>query len=53
MYFQAYPTIFEGKYYFNSGELGLTFLPIGVGAMFACGLYLYWDRGLERANARD
>ncbi|CAD0038077.1 unnamed protein product, partial [Aureobasidium pullulans] len=47
MYFQAYPTIFEGIYHFNSGEVGLTFLPIGVGALLACGLYLYWDRVLE------
>ncbi|KAL2035328.1 hypothetical protein VTO58DRAFT_101245 [Aureobasidium pullulans] len=53
MYFQAYPTIFEGIYHFNSGEVGLTFLPIGVGALLACGLYLYWDRVLERAKARD
>ncbi|KAI4720563.1 MFS general substrate transporter [Aureobasidium sp. EXF-10727] len=34
-------------------SVGLTFLPIGVGAIFACGLYLYWDRVLERAKARD
>ncbi|KAH0000850.1 MFS general substrate transporter, partial [Aureobasidium melanogenum] len=53
MYFQAYPTIFSGIYHFNSGEVGLTFLPIGVGALLACGLYLYWDRVLERAKARD
>ncbi|KAG9629286.1 MFS general substrate transporter, partial [Aureobasidium melanogenum] len=53
MYFQAYPTIFSGVYHFNSGEVGLTFLPIGVGALLACGLYLYWDRILERAKARD
>ncbi|KAI4731542.1 MFS general substrate transporter [Aureobasidium sp. EXF-10728] len=41
------------QYHFNSGEVGLTFLPIGIGAIFACGLYLYWDRVLERAKARD
>lgn len=53
MYFQAYPTIFSGIYDFNSGQVGLTFLPIGIGALFACALYLYWDRVLERAKAQD
>jgi MFS family permease len=53
MYFQAYPTIFNGIYHFNSGEVGLTFLPIGIGALFACAIYLYWDRVLERAKAQD
>ena len=53
MYFQAYPTTFSGIYHFNSGEVGLTFLPIGIGALFACALYLYWDRILERAKAQD
>ncbi|KAI5246831.1 MFS general substrate transporter [Aureobasidium subglaciale] len=53
MYFQAYPLIFEGTYHFNTGEVGLTFLPIGAGALLACGLYLYWDGVLQRAKARD
>ncbi|KAI5252521.1 MFS general substrate transporter [Aureobasidium subglaciale] len=53
MYFQAYPLIFEGTYHFNAGEVGLTFLPIGAGALLACGLYLYWDGVLQRAKARD
>lgn len=53
MYFQAYPTIFSRIYHFNSGEVGLTFLPIGIGALFACVLYLFWDCVLERAKVQD
>lgn len=45
--------IFCGIYRFNSGEVGLMFLPIGIGALFACALYLHWDRVLERAKAQN
>ncbi|KAK5202026.1 hypothetical protein LTR16_000667 [Cryomyces antarcticus] len=53
VFFQSYPIIFVGIYGFNYGEEGLTFLPIGVGATIACGLYLYWDYLLQKAKARD
>lgn len=53
MFFQAFPIVFTGVYGFNAGEEGLTFLPIGVGAVFACGLYLWWDAFLEKAKNRN
>lgn len=31
----------------------MTFLPIGVGAMLAGFVYVYWERYLEKAKARD
>lgn len=52
IFFQAYPIIYQGTYGFSAGEEGLTFLPIGVGAVFAGGIYLYWERYLERARSR-
>ncbi|SMR47412.1 unnamed protein product [Zymoseptoria tritici ST99CH_3D1] len=53
IFFQAYPIIFQGVYGMSAGEQGLTFLPIGVGAMLAGGIYLYWERFLEKARERD
>ncbi|GAM87470.1 hypothetical protein ANO11243_054950 [Dothideomycetidae sp. 11243] len=53
MFFQAYPLIYPDVYGFNFGETGLAFLPVGVGAFIACGIYLYWDYVLERAKLRD
>jgi MFS family permease len=53
IFFQAYPIIFGGVYGFSAGEQGLTFLPIGVGAMMAGGVYLYWEHFLEKARERD
>lgn len=50
-FFQAYPTTFEGIYGFNAGEVGLTFLPIGVGSVFATGIYLYWEHYLDKARS--
>ncbi|USW49359.1 Putative major facilitator superfamily, MFS transporter superfamily [Septoria linicola] len=52
IFFQSYPIIFGGIYGFNSGQTGLTFLPIGVGAMLAGFVYVYWERYLEKAKAR-
>lgn len=52
IYFQAYPIVFEGLYGFSAGEEGLTFLPIGVGAMFAGAIYLSWNGYLEKAKAQ-
>jgi len=52
-FFQAYPIIYTGIYDFNAGEEGLTFLPIGIGAVIAAGIYLCWDSTLRRAQARN
>ncbi|KAK4946861.1 hypothetical protein LTR66_014239, partial [Elasticomyces elasticus] len=53
MFFQAYPIVFIGIYHFNAGEVGLTLLPIGFGAVGACVLYLYWDHVLLKAKTRS
>ncbi|KAH9870166.1 hypothetical protein J1614_007089 [Plenodomus biglobosus] len=50
IYLQSYPIIFTGIYHFNPGEVGLTFLPIGVGAFISAILYLSWDAILMRAQ---
>lgn len=43
LFFVAYPLIFQGIYHFNTGEAGLTFLPIFVGALGALGIFVYYD----------
>ncbi|KAK5116436.1 hypothetical protein LTR62_007983 [Meristemomyces frigidus] len=53
MYFQAYPLVFGGVYGFNAGETGLTFLPIGVGAIIATAIYMAWNNYYERALAQS
>ncbi|KAF2218256.1 major facilitator superfamily domain-containing protein [Elsinoe ampelina] len=53
MFFQAYPIIYPQIYGFNYGQTGLAFLPVGVGSIVACGIYLYWDVLLQRAKDRD
>ena len=50
LFFEAYPLIFQGIYHFNSGETGLAFLPIIVGAVIALGIFIYYDGVLERAK---
>lgn len=52
VYFQAYPIIFQGTYGFSAGQEGLTFLPIGVGAVLAGLIYIYWEHYLEKARSR-
>lgn len=52
MFFQVYPLIYIPIYGFGRGQEGLAFLSIGIGAMFACAMYLWWDWYLERARAR-
>lgn len=52
MFFQVYPLIYIPIYGFGRGQEGLAFLSIGVGAIIACGIYLWWDSYLERARAR-
>lgn len=39
-------------YGFSLGEEGLAFLPIGVGAVFACVIYLWWDYHLRISKKR-
>ncbi|GME31829.1 Major facilitator superfamily [Neofusicoccum parvum] len=53
MFFQAYPIMYRGTYGFNAGEEGLAFLPIGVGALIACAMYLLYDRFLALARAQN
>ncbi|EON62231.1 hypothetical protein W97_01452 [Coniosporium apollinis CBS 100218] len=53
IFFQSFPIIYGGIYGFNAGEQGLAFLPIGVGAIIACCIYLLWDSILTRAHNRD
>jgi len=52
IFFEAFPIIFIDTYGFNYGEEGLTFLPVGIGAIFACGIYLWWDHYLQKAKER-
>ncbi|KAH7406976.1 major facilitator superfamily domain-containing protein [Phaeosphaeria sp. MPI-PUGE-AT-0046c] len=53
IYLQSYPIIFTGIYNFNRGETGLTFLPIGVGAIISAAMYLAWDSILLRAQRAE
>ncbi|TKX22964.1 MFS transporter-like protein 85 [Elsinoe australis] len=53
MFFQAFPIIYPQTYHFSQGETGLAFLPVGVGSIIACAIYLYWDVLLQRAKDRD
>jgi len=53
LYFEAYPIIFQGIYGMSAGVSGLMFLPIGVGAVLACLLFIWYDGFLARAKARD
>ncbi|KAF2265147.1 MFS general substrate transporter [Lojkania enalia] len=50
IFFQSYPIIFDGIYGFSPGERGLTFLPIGIGAIISACIYLTWDNILARAQ---
>jgi len=53
IFFEAFPIIFIDTYGFNYGEEGLTFLPVGIGAILACAIYLYWDHYLQKAKERN
>ncbi|MCJ1361943.1 hypothetical protein MMC16_001044 [Acarospora aff. strigata] len=53
MFFQAYPIIFQGIYGMTTGVSALPFIPIGVGAVIACGIFIYYDSILQRAKARN
>ncbi|KAF1986299.1 MFS general substrate transporter [Aulographum hederae CBS 113979] len=51
MFFQAFPIIYQETYGFTAGQMGLAFLPIGVGAAIAMFIYLGYDIVLRRARA--
>ncbi|KAJ5581514.1 Major facilitator superfamily domain general substrate transporter [Penicillium sp. DV-2018c] len=53
LYFEAYPIIFQGIYKMSPGVSGLMFLPIGIGAILACFVFLWYDGYLARAKARN
>ncbi|KAJ5188024.1 Major facilitator superfamily domain general substrate transporter [Penicillium cf. griseofulvum] len=53
LYFEAYPIIFQGVYKMSPGVSGLMFLPIGIGAILACGIFIWYDGYLARAKARN
>ena len=50
LFFEAYPLIFQGIYHFNTGETGLAFLPIILGAVLAFAIFVYYDGVLQRAK---
>ena len=53
LFFEAYPLIFQGIYGMNTGTSGLAFIPIAVGAVFACGIFLYYDSILQKAKQNN
>ncbi|KAJ5407443.1 hypothetical protein N7465_008727 [Penicillium sp. CMV-2018d] len=53
LYFEAYPIIFQDIYKMSPGVSGLMFLPIGIGAVLACFVFLWYDGFLARAKARN
>lgn len=52
LYFEAYPIIFEGIYGMSSGVAGLCFLPLGLGAIISCFIFIWYDGFLARAKSR-
>ncbi|CZR69647.1 related to fluconazole resistance protein (FLU1) [Phialocephala subalpina] len=53
MYFEAYPIIFQGIYGQSLGVSGAMFLPIGIGAVLAIAVFLWYDAFLRKAQARN
>lgn len=52
IFLQTYDIVYGGVYGLNSGEQGLAFLPIGVGAGIAGLIYLLYEHILNNARAR-
>lgn len=52
VFFQVYPLIYNGIYSFSMGEMGLTFLAIGVGSLMSMVFYLYFDKYYHDAVVR-
>jgi hypothetical protein len=56
LYFEAYPTIFQGPdsvYKWSYGLAGLAFIPIGLGSLVAAPIYISWDNYLAKAQKRN
>ncbi|KAK3717067.1 hypothetical protein LTR37_006122 [Vermiconidia calcicola] len=53
IFFQAFNPIFAGTYGFNPGEVGMAFIPIGVGSVIAGGIYLWWDDCVFKAREKS
>ena len=56
LYFEAYPVIFQGPssiYHFSAGVTGLTFLPIGIGAVLCTFIFIWYDSYLAKAQKRN
>lgn len=56
LYFQAYPRIFQGPdsvYKWSPGVAGLAFIPIGIGAICAAPVYIWWNSVLDKARKRN
>ncbi|KAH8714845.1 major facilitator superfamily domain-containing protein [Phaeosphaeriaceae sp. PMI808] len=49
LYFGAYPIIFRGTYAMSDGVSALMFIPTGIGAIFAIGIFVAWDKYYSRA----
>ncbi|KAK9466562.1 major facilitator superfamily domain-containing protein [Lipomyces arxii] len=43
-FFEAFPFVFRTVYHFSSGQVGLTFIGIGVGLLIGSALYIFLDR---------
>ncbi|KAE8365333.1 major facilitator superfamily domain-containing protein [Aspergillus caelatus] len=52
LFFEAYPIIFQGIYGFSSGQCGLAFIPIGIGALLSFLVYLAYDSVYQRAQSQ-
>lgn len=44
LYFGAYPVIFRGTYAMSDGVSALMFVPTGIGAVLAIGIFMAWDK---------
>lgn len=56
LYFEAYPIVFQGPhstYRFSAGITGLTFLPIGIGAVSCTFIFIWYDSCLAKAQKRN
>ncbi|KAK9473553.1 major facilitator superfamily domain-containing protein [Dipodascopsis tothii] len=47
-FFEAFPFVFESVYHFGAGEVGLTFVGIGVGLLIGTAFYLFVERKFYR-----
>jgi hypothetical protein len=52
MFFESFPIIYEITYGFSAGEEGLTFMAIGIRALFTCGIYLVWDAVVRKSQGK-